>query len=193
MMGLRLQNKWLWILVVVGMMACSDDAPKPPAVPAVTYTEITWDDLLPEDYQPEQILQKYETQITKLNELEDGDPNAVKIFETIQNEFNLAPANAKMDKRTIKLAGFIAPLEVVDGKIGEFLLVPYFGACIHAPPPPVNQTVWVKVRPGSEITTDAAVSPFWVSGTIEVSKFNTDIGDAGYVINGGITEMYVEE
>jgi hypothetical protein len=50
-----------------------------------------------------------------------------------------------LDGQNIRLPGYIVPLEVSEeGRTTEFLLVPYFGACIHVPPPPSNQIVHVK-------------------------------------------------
>ena len=44
----------------------------------------------------------------------------------------------------VRLPGYLVPLEGQAGEWKEFLLVPYFGACIHSPPPPANQIVHVK-------------------------------------------------
>ena len=43
----------------------------------------------------------------------------------------------------VRIAAFIVPLEDNMQESDEFLLVPYFGACIHTPPPPANQIVLV--------------------------------------------------
>ena len=55
-------------------------------------------------------------------------------------------ANKSLDGATVRLPGFIIPLDARrDGVLDEFLLVPYFGACIHVPPPPPNQLVYVRM------------------------------------------------
>ena len=56
-----------------------------------------------------------------------------------------APANPKLDNRRVSIAGFVVPLDGEREKTREFLLVPYFGACIHAPAPPANQVIHVVV------------------------------------------------
>ncbi len=66
----------------------------------------------------------------------EGGPPAVQA-----QDFNV---NKSLDGATVRLPGFIVPLEgVKSGDVSEFLLVPYFGSCIHVPPPPPNQIVYV--------------------------------------------------
>jgi uncharacterized protein len=66
----------------------------------------------------------------------EGGPPAVQA-----QDFNV---NKSLEGATVRLPGFIVPLEgVKDGSVSEFLLVPYFGSCIHVPPPPPNQIVYV--------------------------------------------------
>ena len=72
----------------------------------------------------------------------------------------------------------------------RFLLVPYFGACIHVPPPPVNQTVHVTLADGEGITLGESFYPVWVHGRMTTEGMNTDIGDAGYRIDGAVTMRY---
>ncbi len=68
----------------------------------------------------------------------------------------------ELDGKQIRMPGFALPLEYSDKKITEFLLVPWVGACIHTPPPPPNQIVYVKVENGYK--TNGMFEPIWVSG-----------------------------
>ena len=61
----------------------------------------------------------------------------------------------------------------------EFLLVPYYGACIHVPPPPVNQIVHVTLAEG-ETYRGGVFDAVWVSGILRVERFSSEIADAGY-------------
>ncbi len=67
--------------------------------------------------------------------------------------------------RTIRLPGYLLPLDLKDGKAVEFLLVPTVGACIHTPPPPANQMVHVVFEEGVAI--NGLFSPVWVVGQLE--------------------------
>ncbi|WP_353571929.1 DUF3299 domain-containing protein [Candidatus Albibeggiatoa sp. nov. BB20] len=150
-------------------------------------TQIGWKDLIPADYSAEAIFAKYETQ---LNAFEDDDPQAEEMYQQMMSEINNAPPNPQMNQKHIKLPGFVAPLKFEAGKITEFLLVPYFGACIHVPPPPMNQIVLIKTEKNQGIDTEQAYSPIWVIGTIKLEQQQTKIGNAGYRIENALTEMY---
>ena len=151
---------------------------------------ITWRDLEPADFDPQAVFDRYAPQ---LEAFEDGDLAAVPIYDKIMEELNNAPVNAEIKGDWIRLPGFIAPLEVRDGAVWEFLLVPYFGACIHVPPPPVNQTVFVTVAEGQEIPADTAYMPIWVSGQMNVERLDKEIGVAGYAIEAAMIEPYEDE
>ena len=51
----------------------------------------------------------------------------------------------------VKIAGYVLPLDFEDTTVKEFLLVPYIGACIHVPPPPPNQIIYVTSEEGIEV------------------------------------------
>jgi len=59
--------------------------------------------------------------------------------------------NIELDNNTISLSGYLLPLDYVDEKSTEFLLVPWVGACIHTPPPPKNQMVYLKSEKGYKV------------------------------------------
>jgi len=93
-----------------------------------------------------------------------------------------APVVQALDGQAVKLPGYIVPLEVTEeGRVVEFLLVPYFGACIHVPPPPSNQIVHVRSELGVRL--DALYQPFWVEGPLKVEVSSSDLAEAGYSMN----------
>ncbi len=95
----------------------------------------------------------------------------------------------ELDGVRAKIPGFIVPLELAgEGEIKEFLLVPYFGACIHYPPPPPNQIVYVKLEKPVEL--ESAWDPIWVTGELKTQFFESDIGSAGYTMAGQKIEEY---
>lgn len=98
-------------------------------------------------------------------------------------------ANKELDGKLVKVPGFVVPLErAANGLLSEFLLVPYFGACIHLPPPPPNQVVYVKMRPGTGLKDiDDAV---WVTGKLRVDLRKSDLGSAVYTMEGEKLELY---
>lgn len=154
------------------------------------YQEIMWDALVPTNFTPDAIMAKYQDQLAQFA---DGSPEASDLYTQMQEEFNSAPVNEDMDGALIRLAGFIAPLEYTDDSITKFLLVPYFGACIHVPPPPINQTVLVTLSDGQGINFVDAYSPFWVMGQLTAEKATTDLAQAGYYIENAYFELYEYE
>lgn len=151
------------------------------------YRGLSWEELVPPGYRPEDIMAKYQDE---LNTFQDGDPAAMELYLRMQEEFNNAPINDTLNQSDVRIPGFIAPLEYKDDLITEFLLVPYFGACIHVPPPPANQTVYVTLADGEGITPEASFYPVWVHGFMTTEGMHTGIGAAGYRIEDAVTKPY---
>ncbi|WP_245232488.1 DUF3299 domain-containing protein [Thiorhodococcus minor] len=73
-----------------------------------------------------------------------------------------------------------------------FLLVPYFGACIHTPPPPASQTVYV-VMPAGEPYQGGLFDTVWVTGTIHALTDRSALAAAGYRIDAERVTPYEGE
>lgn len=96
---------------------------------------------------------------------------------------------AAYNGRKIRLAGYIVPVDYnKQGKITVFYLVPYFGACIHLPPPPANQIVYVRYPQGFEPA--ALYDPFWVSGEIKLENMYSEMADSGYSMKASKISPY---
>ncbi|MNL38643.1 hypothetical protein D3C87_1608710 [compost metagenome] len=101
-----------------------------------------------------------------------------------------APVVKTLAGQNIRLPGYIVPLEVSEeGRTTEFLLVPYFGACIHVPPPPSNQIVHVKSEVGVKL--DELYQPYWIEGPMQVKASTSELADAGYQMEA--EKIYVYE
>lgn len=88
--------------------------------------------------------------------------------------------------KSVKIPGFMVPLEDNQRDVVEFLLVPSPQACIHVPPPPPNQMVYVKMKKGTEV----AVGPIWVYGTLNLVTKKSMYGDASFELIGDAIEPY---
>ncbi|MDG3087020.1 DUF3299 domain-containing protein [Vibrio hannami] len=90
----------------------------------------------------------------------------------------------------VKIPGFVIPLEGTADLVTEFLLVPFLGACIHVPPPPANQIIYVRFKEGAPVTQLWDV--VYVVGTLKTETvFSEDyLAEAGYVIEGVRLEDY---
>ena len=124
--------------------------------------EVYWEDLVPADYlQPE----------VSINH--DGS--------MVQQNLD-APVVTELDGKQVKIHGFVVPLEGDAETTTEFLLVPYFGACIHVPPPPPNQIVYVKFTEGVPI--DNLYDAIWVEGKLSTKGWSGDVATVGYSLSG---------
>lgn len=90
---------------------------------------------------------------------------------------------AALDGKLVKVPGFTVPLEDFASSATEFLLVPYVGACIHTPPPPPNQLVYIKMDEGKRAKMDGW-NPVWVEGVLSIEMTESVYGHVGFTISG---------
>lgn len=154
------------------------------------YQELAWTDLELPGQGLADIMKKYQPQLDAIPE--GGSTEDEKLMEKMQAEMNAAPVNPALNGKKIKLPGYISPLEVDDqkGTVKEFLLVPYFGACIHVPPPPLNQTLLVKPLADKSLGMERMYEPVWVYGTLSTTSVKTELAEAGYQILDAKVELY---
>jgi len=90
----------------------------------------------------------------------------------------MSPALAQLRGARVRIPGFVVPLDDFQDEAKEFLLVPYFGACVHTPPPPPNQMVFVRMSGGSKKLT--LFAPVWIEGRLRVANFDSPYGVVGF-------------
>jgi uncharacterized protein len=154
-----------------------------PAAAKSPYREIMWDALMPSNWDP-----MLPFKGIKLAALSDDDPRANNALAIAKKYWNKAPMNPKIDNVAVRIPGFVVSLERDGDALTEFLVVPYYGGCIHVPPPPANQIIHVHSdKPIQGIRTMDAV---WISGTIKVGTTDTMMGVAGYNMLAQNVELY---
>ncbi len=92
-----------------------------------------------------------------------------------------------IDGKKVKIPGFMVPLEDEQQEVTEFLLVPTPQACIHVPPPPPNQMVYVRMKKGVESRVGA---PLWVYGELKISTVKSQYGEVSFELAGDVVEDY---
>ncbi|WP_299687461.1 DUF3299 domain-containing protein [uncultured Vibrio sp.] len=100
----------------------------------------------------------------------------------------LGAVRPELNGSKVKIPGFVIPLEGDENMITEFLLVPYFGACIHVPPPPPNQIIYVKFPQGAPI--QQLWDVIYLVGTLKTESISHDLAQTGYLIEGTAIEEY---
>ncbi|ENA1150494.1 DUF3299 domain-containing protein [Vibrio alginolyticus] len=92
--------------------------------------------------------------------------------------------------KQVRIPGFVIPLEGDADSISEFLLVPFYGACIHVPPPPPNQIIHVKFEEGAP--TKDLWDIVYITGTLQAETLVTEElnVESGYTMIGASLETY---
>ncbi|RPE71265.1 hypothetical protein EDD53_0381 [Pacificibacter maritimus] len=143
---------------------------------AETPREIMWEDLLAPGVPYSEIIGE--------GEMDERNDLWLPIFDE-----NATALNPALDGAYIKMPGFIIPLEQSTAGVTAFVLVPYMGACLHTPPPPPNQLVFVTSQtpwPNTDLF-DAV----WVSGHMRHEIQSTEVAQTGYALTADAMEIYV--
>ena len=150
-----------------------------------SYEEIDWVALMPEDD-----LSALMNRPEFLNDIADGsaedslDSFASQMLEDEQAQrYQSALVSTRVidafDGKAIRIPGFIVPLEQNEEQLATtFFVVPYFGACLHMPPPPPNQILFVEFEEGVEV--ENLYDPFWFEGTIKIENHESALGTSAY-------------
>lgn len=80
----------------------------------------------------------------------------------------------------ITMKGFMMPLDYDSKAVVEFLFMPYVPSCMHVPPPPPNQLVFVKMKKGTTI--QPSFYPIEITGKIMLDN-NKDL-ESSYKMEG---------
>ncbi|MBU2883406.1 DUF3299 domain-containing protein [Psychrosphaera sp. B3R10] len=124
--------------------------------------ELEWENLVPNDFQIEA-------------------PNVEHIGQAMAGPQTInAPVVKELDGKLVKIPGFVVPLEGDETSVTEFLLVPYFGACTHVPPPPSNQIIHVTFKKGAPA--EALYDPIYLIGTLSTKEWKGELAQVGYTM-----------
>ena len=159
-------------------------AAKPVFVPGQP-TTIAWDALVPASWDPFKDFKDLNFQA-----MDDGDPRAAEMMKRMREVWDNAPVNNAIVGKTVRIPGFVVPLEDTKDGLKEFLLVPYFGACIHSPPPPSNQIV--HVLPKTAAKGLRSMDAVWITGTLATVRTESYMGAASYRIEATSVLPYKE-
>lgn len=167
--GLRRRLSRRGALALIAGSACL-----PAATRAEEVIALSWDDLLPEG---QEVL-----------------PEPLRGMIRHDTPAYSAPQPASVGVRTewdgkiVRLSGFIVPVEFKGAGVTSFILVPYVGACVHVPPPPANQLVFVTTeRPYEGLRMFEAVH---VTGMFGTAATSTQLAQISYALSADLIEPY---
>ena len=139
----------------------------PQIVRAEEFIDLGWDDLLPEE-------QRFSPSSLGGLFLHDESALSGKQPESsgIRSEWN---------GKTVQIPGFVVPLDFEGAAVSTFILVPYVGACVHVPPPPANQLVFVTTERPFE--SKGLHEPVHVTGKFGSASTWTQLAEIGYALS----------
>lgn len=156
---------------------------------ATTITTLDWIDLLPENINRAALMEHYADLVIQHLDPPD-DPS---LLAQMMAKFDQAPTNSSLHTVKIRLAGYMIVLDDREGRITEFILVPYSGAGIHQPAPPANQMILVRVKPEQALAADQAYESVWVEGVLQVKTNPTSIASVAYLLEDAQVRLYTAE
>lgn len=133
---------------------------------AEAFVDLDWDDLVPEgsDQLP-----------SALRALLPHDETQTPLASQPQS----SGVRTDWNGMTVRIPGYMLPIEYDGTGVTAFILVPFVGACVHVPPPPANQLVFVTTnKPYQTSGLFEAVNVIGMFGTAATSTQEIDIGYA---------------
>jgi hypothetical protein len=147
----------------------------PSVARAEDYIDLDWEDLLPE------------AASTIPNSFRGLMPHDQEAPLTSQQPAS-SGVRTDWNRQIVRLPGFIVPIDYNGAGVTAFILVPYTGACVHVPPPPANQLVFVTTPTPYE--SNDLFEPVNVIGMFGVSSLRTHLAEIGYALSADKIEPY---
>jgi hypothetical protein len=136
--------------------------------------ELEWLDLMPEE--------EFNAWLQESEQIDHSGFGAMEPFQS----FRTMP---ELDGVEARIPGFVVPIETDgEGNLKEFFLVPYFGACIHVPPPPANQIIYGRLD--EPIPMVNIWDAFWMEGTLNIEDISNDTAASAYTMDVSKLELY---
>jgi hypothetical protein len=169
------------LALVAATWAGAGQAAEPASKPG-SFRNLPWAELIPKDWDAMKFFRE-----RPLGYIREGDAREQAMMQELREAWDNAPTRPELNGAAVRLPGYVVPLDATRGEVREFLLVPYFGACIHSPPPPANQIVHVHLpRPLALRSMDTV----WVSGTLRTQRKDSEVGVSGYQLEAVGVEAY---
>lgn len=94
----------------------------------------------------------------------------------------------KYNGKLVRIPGYLVPLDYDGTGVTAALLVPYVGACVHVPPPPPNQLIYVTT--GDPYESNGLFEPVYVTGVFGTAATATQLAEVGYALSADLIEPY---
>ena len=181
----HLLNYFFWLCLTVFSAGGAAEFPSSKDSATDEFQTLEWPDLI-----PPKILEILMNPPSYLDDIEDGSAEdqigsglkgstSSDTEDAYQQALVSTEINSELNGSMVRIPGFIVPLEFDDEQtVTQFFLVPYFGACLHMPPPPPNQIILVNSPQGVQLS--ALYDPFWVKGELRTTFQENDMATSAY-------------
>ncbi len=160
---------------------------------------IVWSDLLPEgaldEYfrQQEEFYERLEMRLqaeaTRLSDVTAGAEIEEGSDLDYMPQFGTFDTVDDIDGTLIRIPGYVVPFNFeTDDRYTEFLFVPSQGACIHTPPPPPNQVIYVRAVEAARV--EDIWAPYYLEGVISIERNENDLGNAAYTVDLSSLDLF---
>lgn len=191
-MQIKFQSVFRTLLLTIGLaglglvlpVQAEEPADKPLTFNGEPVQVLDWEELMPADFSLDSLLGNPD----EISTLDDLDPAASQYMDQMMAALASAPVVPEMDGKMVKVPGFVVPVQGDGLNVTEFFLVPYFGACIHVPPPPSNQIIYVRFEPGTKV--ENLYDAIWVTGKLETEVTTHELASSGYSLEAFVIEPY---
>jgi len=154
-----MKRKMIRVATILGLLLAASAS-------ANDMREVEWMDLMPEEEQA-----AWDQASENVDHSGYASAEEFQSWETVR----------ELDGERLRIPGFVVPVETDgEGKLRTFFLVPYFGACIHVPPPPANQIIYGRLEKPIEMVNiwDA----FYMEGTLNIEEVSNETADSAYTM-----------
>jgi len=206
-----MRNLSPWILAAFLVAGCGGEAAtdanssreSAAAAADVTIMAITWEDLMPEgeDQKLEELYNQFyadletryqQSESTLMQSTQDQDISTLiqeGSADDSMDQIGTFNVVEDLNGESVRIPGYVVPFNFsLTSEYDEFLLVPYFGACLHTPPPPPNQILYVKASPSAKV--ESIYDPVWLEGTLKTGEFMSELGNSAYELQLSKIEPY---
>lgn len=145
-----------------------------------------WSKLIDPNFNQAKIVSFYKQKVSKVKE---GSKEERDIYAQMQKALKEAGNNKAVDGKTVKLSGYIVPIDIDGDMVNKFLFFPNAAACIHVPASPANQTIFVTTKKDKGVMMEDAYENITVWGTLKLQHTEVANGTASYVIDDAISKV----
>ncbi|WP_371194056.1 DUF3299 domain-containing protein [Glaciecola sp. SC05] len=155
-------------------------------------TAIQWSQLLPDN--EKFVLQKYQ-QRQASTPTQFADNILLSLEASVDADYSAAMSSINsvdtFDNKSVSIAGFIVPIDFTEDRSpGNIFIVPYFGACLHFPPPPPNQIIFAQL--GIGFTAFELTQAYRINGILRRGLFEDPLGTSAYILDVVSIEAFFE-